>query len=178
MILSRTMTISLIVTLSSPFLILRLGHPPDPHLRINYPVDLPLPLHRLTAPPPPRHGHLDSHLLLDLGFRVFSSIKIRKKRESRSKRRRRHRNGGHTSSSSSSNYRHAIAGGAGSGDGAGSSRPISYPNEPVELLRRDFQAMQTHILRALMDRLGIPFAPAPPRDVPADDSEIDDDLDD
>ncbi|KAK9128356.1 hypothetical protein Syun_017153 [Stephania yunnanensis] len=36
---------------------------------------------------------------------VFSSIKIRKKRESRSKCRRRHRNGGHTSSSSSSNYR-------------------------------------------------------------------------
>ncbi|KAK9151459.1 hypothetical protein Syun_009768 [Stephania yunnanensis] len=86
--------------------------------------------------------------------------------------------------------------------GAGCSRPISTPNEPVELLQRDFQAMQTHILQvmqdhtltqdhlrkvqgqlnrmeqALMDRLGISFAPAPPRDVPFDDSETDDDLDD
>ncbi|KAK9118293.1 hypothetical protein Scep_016386 [Stephania cephalantha] len=104
--------------------------------------------------------------------------------------------------SSGSRRRHATAGGAGGGDGTGSSRPISSPNEPVELLRRDFQAMQTHILRvmqdntltqdqlrevqgqfnrieqALMDRLGISFALAPPRDVPADDSETDDDLDD
>ncbi|KAK9166472.1 hypothetical protein Scep_001663 [Stephania cephalantha] len=101
---------------------------------------------------------------------------------------------------SGSRRRHATAGGARGGDG--SSRPISSPNEPVELWRRDFQAMQTHILRvmqdhtltqdqlrevqgqlirmevALMDRLEISFAPAPPRDVPADDSETDDDLDD
>ncbi|KAK9167165.1 hypothetical protein Scep_002356 [Stephania cephalantha] len=92
--------------------------------------------------------------------------------------------------------------GTGGGDRAGSSRPISSPYELVELLQRDFQAMQTHILRvmqdhtltqdqlrevqgklnrierALMDRLGISFAPAPPRDVPADDSESEDDLDD
>ncbi|KAK9111038.1 hypothetical protein Scep_018557 [Stephania cephalantha] len=98
--------------------------------------------------------------------------------------------------------RHATVGGAGGGDGAGSSRPIYSPNEPVEFLRRDFQTMQTHILRvmqdrtltqnqlrevqgqlrrmeqALMDRLGISFAPAPPRDVPADDSETENDLDD
>ncbi|KAK9112223.1 hypothetical protein Scep_019742 [Stephania cephalantha] len=107
---------------------------------------------------------------------------------------------------SGSRRRRATAGGArgggGGGDGTGSSRPISSPNEPVELLRRDFQEMQTHILRvmhdhtltqvqlrevqgqlhrmeqALMDRLGISFAPAPLRDVPADDSETDDDLDD
>ncbi|KAK9160793.1 hypothetical protein Syun_007134 [Stephania yunnanensis] len=73
---------------------------------------------------------------------------------------------------------------------------------PVELLQRDFQAMQTHILRVmqnhtltqdqlqkvqgrlnrmkqvLMERLEISFAPAPSRDVPTDDSETDDDLDD
>ncbi|KAK9101328.1 hypothetical protein Scep_024758 [Stephania cephalantha] len=47
--------------------------------------------------------------------------------------------------------RHATAGGAGGGDGAGSSRLISSPNEPVELLRRDFQTMQTHILRVIQD---------------------------
>ncbi|KAK9105517.1 hypothetical protein Scep_022361 [Stephania cephalantha] len=82
-----------------------------------------------------------------------------------------------------SRRRYATVGGAGGGDGAGSSRPISSPNEPVELLRRDFQTMQTHIFRvmhdhtltqyqlrevqgqlrrmeqALMDRLGISFAP-------------------
>ncbi|KAK9088039.1 hypothetical protein Syun_030433 [Stephania yunnanensis] len=82
-------------------------------------------------------------------------------------------------------------GGAKSRDGAGSSRPISSLNEPIELLQRDFQEMQTQILRvmqdrtltqdqlrevqgqlrrmeqALMDRLGISFAPAPPSDVPA-----------
>ncbi|KAK9157336.1 hypothetical protein Scep_003910 [Stephania cephalantha] len=103
---------------------------------------------------------------------------------------------------SESQRRHATPRGAGGGDGARSSQPISSPNEPVELLRRDFQTMQTHILRvmqdhtltqdqlrevqgqlrhmeqALMDRLGISFAPAPPRDVPTDDSETDDDLDD
>ncbi|KAK9119577.1 hypothetical protein Scep_017670 [Stephania cephalantha] len=39
---------------------------------------------------------------------------------------------------SGSRRRHATAGGAGGGDGAGSSRPISSPNEPVELLRSDF----------------------------------------
>ncbi|KAK9157173.1 hypothetical protein Scep_003747 [Stephania cephalantha] len=85
-------------------------------------------------------------------------------------------------------HRHATIGGAGGGDGAGSSRPISTPNEPVELFRKDFQAMQTHILRvmqdhtltqdqlrevqgqlnhmeqALMDKLEISFAQAPPRD--------------
>ncbi|KAK9161327.1 hypothetical protein Syun_007668 [Stephania yunnanensis] len=100
-------------------------------------------------------------------------------------------------------YAPSSAGGARRGDGARSSRPNSTPNEPVELLRRDFQAMQTHILQvmqdhtltqdqlqrgprsrlnrmehALMDRLGISFAPAPPRDVPANDSETDDDHDD
>ncbi|KAK9100863.1 hypothetical protein Scep_024293 [Stephania cephalantha] len=108
--------------------------------------------------------------------------------------------------SSGSRRRHATAGGAGGGagggNGAGSSRPISSPYEPVELLWRDFQAMQTHILQvmqdhtltqdqlrevqgqlnrmeqALMDRLKISFMPAPPRDVPADESETDDDLDD
>ncbi|KAK9112199.1 hypothetical protein Scep_019718 [Stephania cephalantha] len=93
---------------------------------------------------------------------------------------------------SGSRRRHATAGGAGGGagggDGARSSRPISSPNESVELLRRDFQMMQTHILRvqgqlrrmeqALMDRLEISFSPAPPRDVLVDDSETDDDLDD
>ncbi|KAK9166064.1 hypothetical protein Scep_001255 [Stephania cephalantha] len=103
---------------------------------------------------------------------------------------------------SGSRHIHATAGGAGDGNGAGSSRPISTPNKPVELLQRNFQAMQTHILRVmqdhtltqdqlreiqcqlnhmeqtLMDRLGISFALAPPRDVPADDSEINDDLDD
>ncbi|KAK9132574.1 hypothetical protein Scep_012102 [Stephania cephalantha] len=104
---------------------------------------------------------------------------------------------------SGSRRRHATAGGAaGGGDGAGSSRLISSPNEPIELLRRDFQEMETHILwviqdhtltqdqlrkvqgqlrrmeQALMDKLGISFASAPPRDVPADNSETDDDLDD
>ncbi|KAK9125677.1 hypothetical protein Scep_014523 [Stephania cephalantha] len=44
--------------------------------------------------------------------------------------------------------RHTTAGGR---DEAGSSRPISTPNESVELLRRDFQAMQTHILRVMED---------------------------
>ncbi|KAK9128573.1 hypothetical protein Syun_017370 [Stephania yunnanensis] len=100
------------------------------------------------------------------------------------------------------NGRAGGAGGAGGGDGAGSSRPISSPNEPIKLLRRDFQTMRTHILwvmqdhtitqdqlrkvqcqlrrmeQTLMDRLGISFAPAPPRDVRVDDSETDDDLDD
>ncbi|KAK9158284.1 hypothetical protein Scep_004858 [Stephania cephalantha] len=95
-----------------------------------------------------------------------------------------------------------IARGAGGGDGAGSSRPISSPNDPIELLRRDFQATQTHILQvmqdhtltqyqlrkvqgqlnrmeqAIMDRLEISFVSVPPIDVPADDSETDDDLDD
>ncbi|KAK9132801.1 hypothetical protein Scep_012329 [Stephania cephalantha] len=103
---------------------------------------------------------------------------------------------------SGSRRRHATAEGAGGGDGAGSSRPISTSNEPVKLMWRDFQEMPTHILRvmqdhtltqhllrevrgqlnrmeqALMDRLGISFALAPPRDVPSNDSEIDDDLDD
>ncbi|KAK9157335.1 hypothetical protein Scep_003909 [Stephania cephalantha] len=89
--------------------------------------------------------------------------------------------------------------GARAGDGAGSSRPISAPNEPIELLRRDFKEMQTNLLQvmqdntlirdelrevqgqlccmehALMDRLVISFAP--PRDVP-DDSETDDNPDD
>ncbi|KAK9094954.1 hypothetical protein Scep_026423 [Stephania cephalantha] len=88
---------------------------------------------------------------------------------------------------------------AGAGDGAGSSRPIYAPNEPIELLRRDFKEMQTNLLwvmqdntltrdelrevqgqlrrieKALMDKLGISFKP--PRDVP-DDSETDDDPDD
>ncbi|KAK9140582.1 hypothetical protein Scep_010263 [Stephania cephalantha] len=101
-----------------------------------------------------------------------------------------------------SRRRHTTAGGARGGDGAGSSRHISTPNEPVELLRRDFQATQTHIHRvmrdhtitqdqlrevkgqlnrmeqALMDRLKISFALAPSRDVPTDGSETDDDLDD
>ncbi|KAK9098867.1 hypothetical protein Syun_025912 [Stephania yunnanensis] len=100
------------------------------------------------------------------------------------------------------NISHFIPGGAGGGDGGGSSRPISSPNELVELLWRDFQAMQTYIFRViqdhtltqdqlrevqgqlncmertLMDRLKISFTPTPPRDVPADDSETDDDLDD
>ncbi|KAK9158787.1 hypothetical protein Scep_005361 [Stephania cephalantha] len=90
--------------------------------------------------------------------------------------------------------------GAGGGDGAGSSRPISSPNEPIELLRWDFKEMQTQILRvmqdhtltrdelrevqgqlrcmeqALMDRLGISFAP--PKDVSTDDSKTDDDPND
>ncbi|KAK9126551.1 hypothetical protein Scep_015397 [Stephania cephalantha] len=52
---------------------------------------------------------------------------------------------------SGSRRRHATAGGAGGGDGAGSSQPISTPNEPVEFLRRDFQAMQTHIIRVMQD---------------------------
>ncbi|KAK9082835.1 hypothetical protein Scep_029306 [Stephania cephalantha] len=54
-----------------------------------------------------------------------------------------------------SRRKHATAGGAeggaGGGDGTGSSRPIYSPNEPVELLRRDFQTMQTHILRVMQD---------------------------
>ncbi|KAK9166897.1 hypothetical protein Scep_002088 [Stephania cephalantha] len=45
---------------------------------------------------------------------------------------------------------HATTGGAGGGDGARSSRLISTPNV-VELLWRDFQAMQTHILRVMQD---------------------------
>ncbi|KAK9149227.1 hypothetical protein Scep_007984 [Stephania cephalantha] len=55
---------------------------------------------------------------------------------------------------SGSQRRHATARGAvggGGGDGAGSSRPISSLNEPIELLRRDFQEMQTHILRVMQD---------------------------
>ncbi|KAK9147438.1 hypothetical protein Scep_006195 [Stephania cephalantha] len=96
---------------------------------------------------------------------------------------------------SGSRRRHAGAG----GDGAGSSRPISAPNEPIELLMRDFKEMQTNLLRvmqdntltldelrevegqlrriehALIDRLGISFTP--PRDV-LDYSETDDDPDD
>ncbi|KAK9148778.1 hypothetical protein Scep_007535 [Stephania cephalantha] len=48
---------------------------------------------------------------------------------------------------SGSRRRHGTAGGAaGGGDGVGSFRPISSPNEPIELLRRDFQEMRTHIL--------------------------------
>ncbi|KAK9150283.1 hypothetical protein Syun_008592 [Stephania yunnanensis] len=99
--------------------------------------------------------------------------------------------------------RHATArGGAGGGDGAGSSRPISSANEPIEVLQKDFQAMQTHILQvmqdhtltqyqfrevqcqlncmeqALMDKLGISVVLVPLRDVPADDSKTGDDLDD
>ncbi|KAK9089396.1 hypothetical protein Scep_028478 [Stephania cephalantha] len=98
---------------------------------------------------------------------------------------------------SGSRHRHS---GARAGDVAGSSRPISAPNGPIELLRRDFKQMQTNILRvmqdnaltrdelrevqgqlrlmeqALMDRLEISFTP--PRDVPDDDSETDDDPDD
>ncbi|KAK9159822.1 hypothetical protein Syun_006163 [Stephania yunnanensis] len=66
-------------------------------------------------------------------------------------------------------------GGIGGGDGARSSRLISSPNEPIELLRRDFQEMQTQILWVI---LGISFAPAPSRDVPADELESDEDLDD
>ncbi|KAK9140495.1 hypothetical protein Scep_010176 [Stephania cephalantha] len=104
---------------------------------------------------------------------------------------------------SGSRHRHATAGvgaGGGGGDGVGFYRPISSPNEPIELLRRDFKEMQTHIFRvmqdhtltrgelrevqgqlrrieqALMDRLEISFAP--PRDVPANDSKTDDDPND
>ncbi|KAK9126313.1 hypothetical protein Scep_015159 [Stephania cephalantha] len=99
---------------------------------------------------------------------------------------------------SGSRRKHATTGGAGGeaegGDEAGSFRLISSPNEPIELLRMDFQDMHTQILQviqdhtltqdqlrevqgqlrrmehALMDRLEISFASAPPRDVPADDS--------
>ncbi|KAK9135231.1 hypothetical protein Syun_014561 [Stephania yunnanensis] len=95
-----------------------------------------------------------------------------------------------------------VGGGARGGDGDGSSRPISTPNEPIKLLRRDFQTMQTNILRVmqyhtltqdhlrvvqgqlnrmeqpLMDIFGISFAPSLPRDVPPNDSETDDNLDD
>ncbi|KAK9160299.1 hypothetical protein Syun_006640 [Stephania yunnanensis] len=91
---------------------------------------------------------------------------------------------------------------AGDGDGVGSSRHISTLNETVELLRKDFKAMQTHILRvmqdhalpqdqlrevqsqlncierALMDKLKISFTLVPPSDVPAEGSVTDDDLDD
>ncbi|KAK9119398.1 hypothetical protein Scep_017491 [Stephania cephalantha] len=108
----------------------------------------------------------------------------------------------HTKDHEGGQRRHAIAGGAGGGDGCGSSGPISSPNEPIKLLRRDFLEMQTHILwvmqdhtltqdqlqevegqlrrmeHALMDRLGISFMPTPPRDVQSDDSETNDDLDD
>ncbi|KAK9100424.1 hypothetical protein Scep_023854 [Stephania cephalantha] len=90
--------------------------------------------------------------------------------------------------------------GAGAGDVAGSYRPISAPNEPIELLRKDFKQMQTNIFQvmqdntltrdelrevhgqlrcmeqALMDKLEISFTP--PRDVPDDDSKTDDDPDD
>ncbi|KAK9112377.1 hypothetical protein Scep_019896 [Stephania cephalantha] len=52
---------------------------------------------------------------------------------------------------SGSQRKHATAGGAGGGDGAESSWPISSSNEPVELLWRDFQTMQTHILRVMQD---------------------------
>ncbi|KAK9094278.1 hypothetical protein Scep_025747 [Stephania cephalantha] len=41
--------------------------------------------------------------------------------------------------------------GGGDGDGAGFSRPISSPNEPIELLRTYFKEMQTHILRVMQD---------------------------
>ncbi|KAK9128374.1 hypothetical protein Syun_017171 [Stephania yunnanensis] len=41
--------------------------------------------------------------------------------------------------------RHTTAG------GAGDSQAISTPNDPVEVLQRDFQAMQTHILRVMQD---------------------------
>ncbi|KAK9132760.1 hypothetical protein Scep_012288 [Stephania cephalantha] len=180
------MILSLTVTLSSPF-------PPPP----------PRPPRRSAPPPPPPRSAAPpllvttaptpiSFLIWDLARLYLSVVE--------------HDDKGRTYglgwTPSGSRRRHATAGGAGGGDGAGSSRPISTPNEPVELLRRDFQAMQTHILRvmqdhtltqdqlqevqgqlnrmeqALMDRLGISFAPAPPNDVPADDSETDDDLDD
>ncbi|KAK9139991.1 hypothetical protein Scep_009672 [Stephania cephalantha] len=53
---------------------------------------------------------------------------------------------------SGSRCRHATVGaGAGGGDGAGSSRPISSPNEPIELLRWDFKEMQRHILQFMQD---------------------------
>ncbi|KAK9100646.1 hypothetical protein Scep_024076 [Stephania cephalantha] len=82
-----------------------------------------------------------------------------------------------------SRHRHA-------GDGVGSSRPISAHDESIQLLRRDIKEMQTNLLRvirdntlgheelrevqgrlgrmeqALMDRLGISFAPL--EDVDAD----------
>ncbi|KAK9128300.1 hypothetical protein Syun_017097 [Stephania yunnanensis] len=97
--------------------------------------------------------------------------------------------------------KHATAGGAGGGDGARSSGSISSLNEPIKLLRRDFQEMQTQILRimqdhtltqdqlqevqgqlrrkeqALTDKLEISFASAPLRGVLANDSETDDDID-
>ncbi|KAK9140970.1 hypothetical protein Scep_010651 [Stephania cephalantha] len=99
---------------------------------------------------------------------------------------------------SGSRRRHVNVG-VGASDGAGSSWPISAPNEPIELLRRDFNEMQTNLLRvmqdntlthnelrkvqgqlrhvehALMDKLGISFTPH--IDVP-DDLETDDDPDD
>ncbi|KAK9157992.1 hypothetical protein Scep_004566 [Stephania cephalantha] len=43
---------------------------------------------------------------------------------------------------------------------------------------REVQGQLNRMEHALMDRVGISFAPAPPRDVPAEDSETDDDLDD
>ncbi|KAK9101591.1 hypothetical protein Scep_025021 [Stephania cephalantha] len=43
---------------------------------------------------------------------------------------------------------------------------------------REVQGQLRRMEQALMDRLGISFTPAPPRDVPVDDSETDDDLDD
>ncbi|KAK9163499.1 hypothetical protein Syun_004401 [Stephania yunnanensis] len=40
---------------------------------------------------------------------------------------------------------------AGAGDGVESSRPISAPNEHIELLRRDFKEMQTNFFRVVQD---------------------------
>ncbi|KAK9158272.1 hypothetical protein Scep_004846 [Stephania cephalantha] len=85
------------------------------------------------------------------------------------------------------------------GAGARFSRPISAHDEPIELLRKDIKDMQTNLLRvmqdntlsreemrelqgrlcrmeqALMDSLGISFAP--PADADDDDSDIDHDFD-
>ncbi|KAK9158092.1 hypothetical protein Scep_004666 [Stephania cephalantha] len=163
-ILSLTVTISLIMTLSSPF-----PPPPPRQAHRSAPLNRPpplLPSSSASAAPPIRASEsatppirlrlchrlrLDSHLLLDLGFmrieltqsqpdtpidetELYLSIVERDDKE---------RTYGLGWTPSGSRRRHATAGGAGGGDGAGSSRPISSPNEPVELLRRDFQAMQT-----------------------------------
>ncbi|KAK9118415.1 hypothetical protein Scep_016508 [Stephania cephalantha] len=41
--------------------------------------------------------------------------------------------------------------GARAGDVAGSYQPISAPNEPIELLRKNFKQMQINILRVMQD---------------------------
>ncbi|KAK9105425.1 hypothetical protein Scep_022269 [Stephania cephalantha] len=165
----------------------------------------PAPSPTRPAPPPPRPTASSqpphSHLVLDLGFRRIELTQSQPdtsidetdlylfvvERDDK----------GQTYGlgwTPSGRGAHMLLRGAGGGDEARSSRPISSPNEPVELLQRDFQTMQTHILRvmqdhtltqdqlrdvqgqlrrmeqALMDRLGISFAPAPPRDVPVDHS--------